>query len=675
MISERIKAEEDVRVMVHALGSISDCVSITDLENKILYVNDAFLNTYGYSYNDLMGKQIDVVGSEKNPVGLNLDILQETFRSGWKGELWNKKKDGSEFQIYLTSTVIKNAKGEILALVGVSKDITEQKRSELLQRIIFNIAQAANTNIGLDELIDVIKNELQQIIDIKNFYVAFYNKKDDTFSSPYMVDERDNFKKWPAGKTFTAYVYRTGKSQLITKERMEELKKEGEVEFVGTVPKVWLGVPLKIKGEVFGVFAVQNYSDEATYTQNDLEMLEFVSHQISISIERKRADEELQLAYEKAKESDRLKSAFLATMSHELRTPLNAIIGFSELINNDIAVEKTLKYAKTINNSGKHLLEIVEDIFDVTLLEIGQVNLQKEEYNINLIMNSIHEMILAEKSKLNSKVEIIYTPSMQYKDVEIYTDKSKFMQIILNLLKNALKFTKEGFVEYGYEVTNNQREIEFFVKDTGIGIEEDKKEIIFDIFRQADESLTRNFGGTGIGLFVVKKYTEIFGGKIELESDLNKGSTFRVTLPILSQKVELKKKESEKEALLTKKYKNKQVLVVEDDEFSAELLTEILENMGVKSLIAENGEEAIKICENDSNYIDLILMDLKMPEMDGFDATKLIKEKWPHMKIIAQTAHAVPGDRNRTLKAGFNDYISKPISYIELGHLLDKYLQ
>ncbi len=674
MISERIKAEEDYRIMAHALRSISECVSITDLDNKIIYVNDAFLKTYGFSYDDLIGKQIDVVGSKRNPIGLNLDILQETFRSGWKGEIWNKKKDGSEFQIYLSSSVIKNVKGEILALVGVSRDITEQKRSELLQRIIFNIAQAANTAIGLDKLIDIIKNQLQQIIDIKNFYIAFYNKKDDTFSSPYMLDEKDDFKSWPAGKTFTNYVFKTKKPQLLTKEKMEEFKKAGEVEYIGSVPEVWLGVPLKVKGEVFGVFAVQNYSDEAVYSKNDLEMLEFVSHQMSISIERKRTEEELQLAYEKAKESDRLKSAFLATMSHELRTPLNAVIGFSELIQMNSPIDKIMKYANTINNSGRHLLEIVEDIFDVTLLEIGQVNLQKEEYKLSSIMSSISEMILVEKIKLNSQIEIIYKPSKKYPDIEIYTDKNKLMQILINLLKNALKFTKEGHIDYGYEVNADKGEIEFYVKDTGIGIAKNKKNIVFNIFRQADESLTRHHGGTGIGLFVVKKYTEILGGKVELNSDLGKGSEFKVTLPILLQNHTLRSEDDNNDDVVSVNFDDKNVLVVEDDEFSIQLLVEILEGFGVNCLIARNGEEAIQICEQKSVKINLVLMDLKMPEMDGFEATKYIKEKWPEIKIIAQTAHAVPGDRERTLKAGFNDYISKPINYKELGHLLERYL-
>ena len=672
MITERIRAEEDVRVMAHALKSINDCVVITDLDNKILYTNDAFSKTYGYQRDEIIGEKMERFGSSKNPLGVHREVLNETLKYGWEGELWNTRKDGSEFQIYLSSSVVKNVNGETVALVGVSKDITDEKRNELLQKIIFNIAQAANISDDLDGLIEIIKDQLQQIIDIKNFYIAFYNEEDDTFSSPYMMDEKDSFKSWPAGKTLTAYVYKTGKPQLLDYKKIEELNKSGAIELLGTLPKVWLGVPLKIKGKAFGVFAVQSYSNETTYTQSDLEMLKFVSHQMSISLERKKVDEALHIAYEKAKESDRLKSAFLATMSHELRTPLNAVIGFSDLLKDGSERERMLKYAEIINNSGRHLLEIVEDIFDVTLLEVGQVQLQKKDYLLSDIMNNIHEMIEAERLKLGSDVEINYNPEAVNEKIEVYTDKGKLIQILLNLLKNALKFTKEGTIEYGYQkVAGSKKNIRFFVKDTGIGIADDKHEVIFNIFRQVDETLTRNYGGTGIGLFVVKKYTELLGGEIELISKEGKGSIFYVTLPVLNSTRE--KDPGTMESVDNTNWSGKTVMVVEDDEFSASFLVEVLKGLNINHLLARNGKEAIQIFEKDS-AIDLVLMDLTMPEMDGYEATKLLKEKDPGLVIIAQTAHAIPGDKEKTLEAGFNDYISKPILLSELNQILKRYL-
>ncbi len=679
IILKNIQAEQEIITLAHAIRGISDCVSVTDLDNNLLFVNDAFLKTYGYIKEEVIGKNIKMFRSDKTPLKIQKKILPQILGGSWHGELWNKRKDGSDFQISLSTSSIKDETGKLVALLGVAKDITERKRAEQLQKIIYNISQAANIAESLDELIEIIKEQLNLIIDIKNFYVAFYNEDDDTFTFSYMLDEKDDFKTWPAGKTFTAYVFRSQKPKLLTKDEMKRLEKSGEVKFVGTVAKVWMGVPLIVKGKPFGVFAVQNYENENAYNQKDLEMLEFVSHQMSISIERKKAENELKVAYEKAMESDRLKSTFLASMSHELRTPLNAIIGFSDLIKEEFVMDKILDFTGIINRSGRHLLEIVEDIFDVSLLEVGQVgqvNLVKEMHSLHSVMGTIKEMIQAEQLKIKSNIEIIYKPTEDENGIFIYTDKSKFKQIIINLLKNALKFTQNGYIEYGYEKVKYKGDLalRFYVKDTGIGIPKDKQEMIFNIFRQVDEKLSRYYEGTGIGLFVVKRYTEILGGKVDLDSDEGRGSVFYVTLPYLNPKSiqEEEKKESKihDKTLLS----NKTVLIVEDNEVSSMLLKVILNELKINCITAKNGDEAVKNCFENPD-IDLVLMDLKMPGMDGYEATKLIKKKRPDLVVIAQTAHAVQGDREEAINAGCDDYISKPIDKNQLLYLVSKSLK
>ena len=239
-------------------------------------------------------------------------------------------------------------------------------------------------------------------------------------------------------------------------------------------------------------------------------------------------------AEEKAKETDRLKSAFLNTMSHELRTPLNAVIGFSEIINKDIPIDEILNYSKTINDSGIHLLKIVDDIFDITMIESGEVEIQKEEFNITTFMDDIHKILKAEQEETNKQhIDIYFNPAEKDKDFLVYTDRSNLKRILINLLKNALKFTHEGNIEYGYMKETQQEEpvLKFYVKDTGIGISEHKLEIIFDIFRQADDTDTRLYGGTGIGLSVSRKLVELLGGKIWVDTEEGKGSTFYFTLP------------------------------------------------------------------------------------------------------------------------------------------------
>ena len=579
---ENKKAEETIKKDKERIESIfrASPIGIGVVVNRVLTeVNDMFCQLVGYSKKELVGMDVRSLYLSQEAYEIaGHNIYNEINETGYKSlKVKWKHKNGNIIDLLLSLAPIhKNdlSKG----VTYTASDITEQNRAELLQKIIYNISQAANTAESLDELINIIKDQLQVIIDFKNFYVAFYNESNDTFTSPYMLDEKDNMATWPSGKSLTAYVYKSQKPVLYTKEDITKLEDLGKVKVVGALPEVWLGVPLKLKGKTYGVFAIQNYENKDAYSNKDLEMLEFVSHQMSISIERKKAEKELKIAYKKAMESDRLKSAFLATMSHELRTPLNAVIGFSDLIKENLTMDKIIDFAGIVNRSGRHLLEIIEDIFDVTLLEVGQINLIKEIYSIKSLMQSISELAQAEQLKTNNKTKLIYKPTEDENEIFISTDKSKFKQIIINLIKNAIKFTHEGFIEYGYEKIeeNSIPFLRFYVKDTGIGIANDKQEIIFNIFRQVDETLTRDFGGTGIGLFVVKRFTEILGGKVELESEEGKGSIFYVTLPYagLQREIEDVKQESEN----TLAFSDKTILIAEDDIVSAELLKEMFLN-------------------------------------------------------------------------------------------------
>ena len=382
--------------------------------------------------------------------------------------------------------------------------------------------------------------------------------------------------------------------------------------------------------------------------------------------ERKKAETDLNNALKKATESDRLKSVFLATMSHELRTPLNAIIGFSGLFNKDLSIDEFINFGKTINKSGNHLLNIIEDMFDITTLETGKIKLEEEDFIMQNALKEVHEIIKNEQQITNkNNIELSIIIPQEEKDLIIRTDYSKLKQILINLLKNALKFTDTGKVQYGYDIETDQGKsvIKFYVKDTGIGIPEDKRELIFDVFRQADDSHTRLYGGVGIGLTVSKRLTELLGGKIWFESKVGKGTIFNFTVPYEKPAIAERITNSEKggKELLV----GKTVLVVEDVKSSFDLLEVILGNAGTKTIWAKDGEEAVKLCKKNSN-IDLVLMDINMPVMNGFEATRVIKKIKPDLPIIAQTAYAVVGDRERSIEAGCDDYISKPIDPAKL---------
>lgn len=399
---------------------------------------------------------------------------------------------------------------------------------------------------------------------------------------------------------------------------------------------------------------------------NDKRDIDYIDGVIIDITERKQAELDLKKALNKATESDRLKSVFLATMSHELRTPLNAIIGFSDLINTKVSTEEVISYSKIINSSGNHLLTIVEDLFDITLIESGETKIHKKEENVHSILNDTYKIIQSEQQKANKdNLDLKLITPKKSEGITVITDPIKLKQILINLLKNALKFTHEGYVKYGFKIDQTNSMLEFFVEDTGIGIPKNKQELIFDIFRQVDETHTKMYGGTGIGLSISKKLVQLLGGEIKVKSIKGKGSTFCFTIPYVKNELDkgtdksdaIKKSESK----IASHHKKRMILIVEDDESSFEFLKVILNKSGIATLWAKNGEESIKICKENVD-IDLILMDINMPVMNGYEATKLIKAFKPKLPIMAQTAYAIAGDEQKALDAGCDDYIAKPIN-------------
>ncbi len=393
---------------------------------------------------------------------------------------------------------------------------------------------------------------------------------------------------------------------------------------------------------------------------------------VSLNKKYKIQNEELIKAKEKAEESDRLKTEFLNNMSHEIRTPMNAIQGFSNFLNeSDLTNEKRNFYINIIQNSGNQLLRIVDDILEISELETKQVRVSENEVCLNDFLLELFS-IFDIKAK-ESKIPLYLKKGLSDKDSAIITDKTKLNKILSNLLENALKFTNEGFIEFGYTVVNN--EIEIYVKDTGIGIKTDKQEIIFERFSQENENTATNYGGLGLGLSITKENTGLLGGKIWVKSEKGKGSTFFVTIPykpaysnteITSQSTIVNQKSS------VEKYT---ILIVEDEEFSYLYLETLFEKLDLNStiLLVKNGKEAVEMCKTNSK-IDFVLMDLKMPIMNGYVTTKQIKEFRPELPIVAQTAYSTTADKNKAISAGCDDFISKPISKEALISMIDKYL-
>jgi len=393
---------------------------------------------------------------------------------------------------------------------------------------------------------------------------------------------------------------------------------------------------------------------------------------------RKLAERELIKAKEHARESDRLKSAFLANLSHEIRTPMNGIMGFAEILKEpDVTGEEQNEYLSIIEQSGERMLNTLNDIIDLSKIESGQIRFSISETNVNQKMMDIYTSLRPEAEKKG--LQISYRKNLSTNEAIINTDKEKLKAILSNLIKNAIKFTKTGFIEFGYgsissptsstdssdSPTNSESEpaeLEFFVKDSGIGISNEQKEFIFERFRQGNESLHKKYEGAGLGLSISKAYVEMLGGKIRVESELGKGSVFYFTLPL--NIIPGEKKFTQKVGLFNREVNvinNLKILIVEDDEGCSKYLSMAIKKISKEVLKARTGVEAVETCRN--NYdIDLVLMDIQMPEMDGYEATRQIRQFNNEVVIIAESSFDFSGDVDKVMEAGCTDYISKPYS-------------
>lgn len=692
------------------------------------------------------------------------------------------------------------AAGNVEIVLGIARDITESKRQERIQKVLFDIAKAVNNTDNLNTFFLRIQSSLHAIIDTTNCYVALYDEKTDTITLPFHKDEKDIFTEFPAGKTTTAYVIRTGKSQLVDLVRIAELEAAGEIEPIGASSLYWLGVPLKIADKIIGVFVVQSYDENIKYTINDVQVLEFVSDQIARAIERKKAQDELKaneerqrgiiesspdgivmidlngdfldsntsftelvgesdkkelkyknlfkylatedslkfksllkdtlstgfsknielrmkrrggseffaeasiglinnqldkgssfvivvknindrknfeynlkLAKNKAEEADKLKTAFLSNMSHEIRTPMNAIVGFSELLAS-VGDDEALKhdFIGQINQGADTLMRLIEDIIDISKIEAGEIKIFKTEFNLGPVLNDIHKLFLTSSIRQGKKQLVIEEVNNGLdSDITIKTDEFRLRQIFTNLLNNAIKFTESGKISFGIRAIKDSK-IEFYVRDTGIGIAEENQKLIFERFRQGHSNSKQFYGGTGIGLSISRHLVEQMGGDISLTSKPNKGSEFIFSLPFYNKMI-IKELDSPKSAILKNHWPGKTIIIAEDEESNYKLLFEVLRRSGIKVLRAKTGYEVINLVkENES--IDLILMDIQMPEMDGYIATREIKKLKPTIPIIAQTAYAMSGEKERSLEFGCDDYLSKPIRSDDLAKILSKYL-
>jgi PAS domain S-box-containing protein len=657
------------------IDSTPEAIAITDIPGRITMINKEFTNLFGYTPEEAVNKLLDdlIVPDELKEEAISIDklavqhqrVLRQTVR---------KDKFNNRIQVSLIATsVISN--NETVAYLGIYRDITSERKNQLLQEILYNISSAALKQMDIKEIYPTIVHELSKIWDTNNFFIALYDKTSETLSLPFFADEKDNFQEIPAKKTITGYVIKNNKSVLLKENDLKLLEESGDIDLVGTPCKVWMGVPLKVENNIIGVMCLQDYNDENKFSHDDLYVLDFIANQIAIAIQRRMMMDNIIVARQKAEEAAQSKQLFMSTMSHEIRTPLNEVIGITNLLLQGNPREDQMDYIKTLRFSGNHLLTLVNDVLDYNKMESGKIVFEQTQFNLNDFLDEIMRSYSFRSKAKHLTFEIKREGNLP---VEVISDQIRLNQILSNLLSNALKFTNQGGItvtirELGRK--DNQSKMEFSVQDTGIGIPKEKHIEIFDRFAQASSDTTRQYGGTGLGLAICKKLIELQGGTITLKSETGKGSTFSFILTFLVSEKAAREAGEVPESYIG--LEGKRILVAEDNKINFFVANKFLTGWGVVVTHAENGQLAIEKLEQED--FDLILMDLHMPVMDGIEATKIIrKSENPRINsipIVALTAAIMSESHDKIDELNINDYVLKPFKPHDLFERILKHIR
>lgn len=607
----------------------------TDEDGYFTFGNKFMISSLGYTRKELIGMHISDIVCEpaKNEFNNKISFTKSSNKKQVAIEtIWcNKNKQLIPGELTLFASY--NDKNEYIGYRGIFYDKTEIKKSKQeLQKLIQAVEQSP----------------VAILITNKKGIIEYIN---------------------PKFTEITGYTYKEIIGQKTTFFQADKQLNENTINILRTIisGKVWQGEFLNMKkhGELFWL-----YSSISGVRNEEGKITHFISVNEDVT-QRKLTEQELIKAKELSEQSNKVKTAFLSNLSHEIRTPMNAIIGFSELIK--LQGEKNKKkndYINQITENGKVLLKLIEDIIDVARIESGDIEINKDEFDYNQLLEDLFLLFEEQIKKTGKPIKLSFDFEIKDKPFIVFSDPLRCRQILTNLLNNAVKFTKTGSIMFGYKIIDEYNFLTY-VKDTGIGLTKDQQNIIFDLFRQADGTETREFGGTGIGLTISKNLIELLGGYIWVESESGKGTTFNLNIPY---KIPLTKIEE----FITDEqqhydWKNKTVLIAEDNESNFLFLQELLDETNIRIIWAKDGKEAIDVFKSEKN-IDIVLMDIQMPGLNGYDVAHFIKKQNPKIPIIAQTAYALYDEKERSLAEGCDDYISKPINIKKLSGILAKFL-
>jgi len=629
---EKLKTEKELKESEEKFRTIiensADAIFVADTNGNYVFTNKKVTELLGFSQEEMVLKKItDLAPPEQADKFMSL-FNQLLSLGKVTGELDLLRNDGSFLPVDLNAVVLPGR-----LIYGSCRDISEKKLAE-------------------KALIESEKKYRSIFENIQDVYYQIDNNGNISIISPSINKLSGYTSQELIGNPSTLFYYYPEERNAL----LENLARTGEV---------WdYEVRMRTKDEQI------KYTSLNAHIMFDAEGKPIgIEGSLRDINERKHFELELEKSKEKAEESDKLKTAFLHNISHEIRTPMNAIIGFSALLGEpDNNPETQASFIQSIQDGSNQLLSIITDIVDISSIEANILKKKISPVDINVVLNSLYNQFRIKAIENTNSLSVKYDHKAE--NIILHTDSTKLVQILSNLINNALKFTKEGKVEFGY--TNKVSLIEFYVSDTGIGIHTDEHLRVFDNFYQVENDLSRQYGGTGLGLAISKAYVELLGGNIWLESEPGKGSTFYFSIPNISSQEESSGNKDISDSKDPKFKYPVSILVAEDDDQNFNLIMHQLADPNIKIARAMNGKEAFDLCKSKKDF-NIVLMDIKMPVMDGYMATELIKKTHPNLPVIAQTAFVT--EKEKAMACGCDDFISKPFKKEVLLSIIRKHLK